>query len=162
MAARVVVLRVEGVGEADQHVLGLLQLIHERLRPQQVAGAGDELLGVDGLGEEVVATGGDPLDAVLARHQPGDEHDRDQMRALVGLQAAAGLEAGEPRHRDVHEDQVGRGGQRLLDRFGAILGGVEDVAFRTEQVDEDLPVLGQIVDDQDPALPVVGHRARLL
>ncbi len=148
VAAGVVVLGVEGRGQADQHVLGPLQLVDERLRPQEVAGAGEKLFRVDRLGEEVVAAGSDAVDPVLARDEAGDQNDRDERRALVVLEDAAGLEAVHARHGHVHEDEVGWIGERPVHGFPPVLCRVDEMALRLEETGQDLPVLRQVVDDQ--------------
>lgn len=154
VSPRVVVFGLESRGQAHEDVLRLLQLVHEGLGPKEVPRAGHELLGIHRLRQEVVASCSDALDAILPGHEPGDENDGNEVRPLVGLQATAGVEPREARHRHIHEDEVGRLGQGLLHGFLSVAGRVEEVSFCFEETHEDITVLGKVVHDEDPTLSV--------
>ena len=109
VAAGVVVLGLEGVGQAHQHVLRGLELVHEAPSAGAGSGAGQELLEVHGLGQEVVAPGGDALDAVLPCGEGGDEDDGHEAGALVGLEAR---QASRPESRGIDTSIKMRSGGR--------------------------------------------------
>ena len=79
----------------------------QRLDAQQRAHAREELRLVDGLAEEVVGARLDALDPLLLRVERSDEHHRQQRGLRIGAQPPAHVVAGQARHHDVEQDQVG-------------------------------------------------------
>src|SRR4029453_2631384 len=63
--------------------------------------------GGEGLGEVVVGPGGQALVAVALLGLGGEHHDHDVAGVGVGLELAADLQAVQPRHHDVEQDQPG-------------------------------------------------------
>ena len=87
-------------------------LVLQRLDAQQRPHAREQLGLVDRLGQEVVGAGLDALDALLLRVERRDQHDRQQRRRWVGAEATADVVAGQARHHDVEQHEVGRIGRR--------------------------------------------------
>ena len=85
----------------------------------KAGGDSEQAGGVDRLGDEIVHAGLAGADALLLAGVGGQRHDRRARgRPLPGADALGGLEAVEPRHADVEQDEIvgrgGGGGDRLL------------------------------------------------
>ncbi|KAJ3049423.1 hypothetical protein HK102_012508, partial [Quaeritorhiza haematococci] len=117
--------------------------------PQQAADPAEQLDLVDGLGQEVVGPGLDPALEVGRLVEGGDHQDQQVLGLGVGPELAADLEAGEPRHHDVEQQEVGL---ELLDDLQRLLAVARraDVAIDVPQVRfQQLDVLGVVVGDHD-------------
>ena len=79
---------------------------YKRLDPQQRAHAGQQLRLVDGLGQEVVGPGLDPLDPLLAGIERGHHHHRQDAGAGVGPDPSAHLVAAHLGHHHVQQHEV--------------------------------------------------------
>jgi hypothetical protein len=83
------------------------ELVHHRLQPGEAADARHQHEFVDGLGQELVGPGVQPLDAVVPAVQRGDQHHGDVTGGVVVLEPAADLEAAHAGHHHVQQDDVG-------------------------------------------------------
>jgi hypothetical protein len=123
--------------------------IVERLDAQHRSDPRDERAMIDRLGQVLVGAGVQPRDDFLGVGHRGDEDDRREWKCRVRAQPLADLDAIEPRHHDVEQDQVGkliaRGDQRLL----AVGCGDDLVALAGEPGLDDLDVGRVVVDDED-------------
>ena len=87
---------------------------------QNRAGAGNDLLGLVGLGQEIVRTGLEPADDIHRFAERGQEHDRDLRVPGGGFDAVAELVAGDARHDDVGDHQIDLFGIEEFERRLAI------------------------------------------
>jgi len=85
--------------------LGLHRVV-ELLDPEERAHAGQELRLVDGLRQEVVGAGLEPLDPLLRRIEGRDHDDGQDPRGRILPELATHLVARHFGHDDVEEDQV--------------------------------------------------------
>ena len=149
--------------------LGRLQLdgVVEVLDPDQRADARQELRLIHGLGQEVVGPGLEPADPLLRGIEGGHHHHGQDPRGGVVADLATHLVPAHLRHHHVQEHQVGRFLLHLEERLGPRGGRCHGIALRLEQVGQQLDVLGQIVDDQDPGgsaharSPAAGRRSSI-
>lgn len=111
--------------------------------------AGDEFELVDGFGEEVVGAGFDAAFDVAEFIEGGDHEDGDVAGFGVGLEAAADFEAGHAGHHDVEEDEVGFDLGDFFQSVDAVDGDVEGAVEGFEVGEEELDVLGDVVDNED-------------
>ena len=93
---------------------------------QRGANAGDEFLGVEGLGNEVVGAGGEAINAVLEFVAGGEEDEVDIATAGFGADLVAELEAAHFRHAPIGDDEADRVVAEDFEGGGAI-GGAENV-----------------------------------
>ena len=120
------------------------------LDPEQRPDAREQLVVVERLRDEVVRAGLDRSRLLLADAR-GD-HDHGQHRGLVVLaQPAADGVAVEPGHHHVEQDQVGLLRVDELESREAVGRGDDVVSVRREHRLEQPHVLGDVVDDEDPA-----------
>ena len=127
----------------------LAQLVSHHLVFGQRAHTREQLEIVDRLGQEVVCAGAEAAQAILALVQRRHQHDRNVFGARVVLEPATGFDAVEFRHHDVHQDHVRLFGQRALDGILAVNGGDDVKVLVLQLVGEQLPVLLDVIDDQD-------------
>jgi hypothetical protein len=143
-----------------------LRLVVQPLDAQQGTNPREELLAVDGLGEEIVGSRLQTADAFLLGVQRGDHHDRQHRVARVGANPATGFEAVEAGHDDVEEDEVGPLRGNLPQGFFAALGGADLVAVESQDVVEQRDVGCRVIDHEDSRGRVrlfgcgFGHRGR--
>ena len=109
--------------------------------------AGDELFGVEGLGEVVVSAefeAGD-FDGVLFAH---GQHEDGDVGAFTD--AFGDFEAVELGHHEVEEDEIGLGAEGLFERLGTVAGELQSrsLPWRGRRRDEFADV-GLIVCDED-------------
>ena len=71
------------------------------------------------------------------------------LGAHIGLELAARIDAVQLRHHDVHQDDVRLFGQRLVDGVFAIHRRDDVEVFVPELVGQQLPVLFDVIDDED-------------
>ena len=88
------------------HALGelgidVLQLVLQRLHPQERAHAREQLLPVDGLRQEIVGAGFQSLDALALRVERRHQDQRQERGLGRGAQPPAKIVAVDPRHQDV-------------------------------------------------------------
>lgn len=135
---------------AESRLRGLLA-DDPRSHPRELqvrADAGEQLAGREGLHQVIVGAGLQPLARRLVPCPSGQEDDRDVLRRLVRAERAEQLEAGQPRHHDVAQDEVGllrlRDPQRRdpLPRRHDLEGAAEDARDVVTQV-------RVIVDEED-------------
>jgi hypothetical protein len=149
-------LRIASASCGEKNRRSRLQLGRQRLRAvvkfldaQHRANARQQRAVVDRLREVLIAAGLEPGDHVLGLAESGHEDDRRERKARIGAQPSADLDAVEPRHHDVEQDEIGRrlarGGQRLL----AVGRGDDVVAGAGEPRLQDLHVRRVVVDDED-------------
>ena len=142
------VARLDGEREAENDLLGVLEIVGEAFDARERPQPGVQLDPVERLGHEVVGPRLDGAQAVGAVHFGGHEHDRHEPGRRVGFQLATRVEAVPLRHPDVHEDHVGRllhGEADGVERVGRL----DDFHFRrVEQPSEEPEVLGHVVDRQ--------------
>jgi hypothetical protein len=111
--------------------------------------AGQHLGLVDRLGDVVDAAGGEAGKLVAGVAHDGHEDDRDLARPRVGLETAAGLEAVEPFHLHVEQDQIGVHELGAIDAFLAALRHHHVQAALLQGVDQQPQIGRLIVDRQD-------------
>jgi hypothetical protein len=126
------------------------------LDSEQRPDAGEQLVPVERLGNEVVRSGldrGQLLGADARR-----EHDHRRHRRLLLLpEPLADFEPVGRGHHHVEEHEVRLGGHGQLEGSLTVGGGDDVVALCLEHGLEQTDVLGDIVDDEDPRRPVA-HR----
>src|SRR5690606_2455518 len=115
-------------------LLGLLEREHE-------------LVGAEGLGQVVVGARLHGLDRELGAAVGG--HDDDQAVALLRAVALEELEARQPRHADVAQDDVGPELLRASEAFLPVAGGVDLVSLAREDEGHRLAKPGLVVDDEN-------------
>ena len=167
VAGRPGVLALQRLDHGDDDVLRRVELVAQSLDLDHRADAGDQLVQVDRLVEEVVRAQLVGPDLVLDAGQGGEHHDRDEVGVAPTLEGLADAEAVDPRHHDVEDDAVGRLGVDLLEGCLAVRGQTDREALLGEHVLEQDEVLRLVVDGQDPAAEVergsgVGHLPSLL
>ena len=101
------VARLDRQREAENDRFGGVEVVRVPFEPKQER-TRLQLRALTGLVREVVRAGVDAADAILAVLQRRDEDDRDQPRRFVGFHEPADLEAGQPGHHHVQEEQIGR------------------------------------------------------
>lgn len=137
-----------------------------RLTREEWRAGGDEDLGVERLGDKVVAPGGEALLAVAGLGGAGEGDDRSLETA--GAQGADGLEAADAGHLHVEQDEVelelGGGGSHggaadeALEGLGAVVGD-DDLGARAAEVEiDEFEAVGRVVDDEDASGEAVGER----
>ena len=110
----------------------------------------DQLLVVPGLGEIIVGAQLQRVHRGLHAAVGRDHEDRRLFIALPDL--LQHLHAAHVRHHQVQQDQVVGVGGELVQAFGAVLGGIGDVAFGGQQQFQAFADIDLVVDDQDLAL----------
>ena len=132
--------------------------VRRRIDPQP----GDHLFQAERLGDVVVAAERQAGDLVL-QGVAGGEEQRGRVDA-VGAQPAQHAEAVHAGHHDVEDDRVGPHFTGLVERGGAVGGGVDLEALELQAHREQLDDVGLVVDDEDSGLRDVfwecshGHR----
>src|SRR6185503_9412811 len=111
--------------------------------------AREELDRVERLDDVVVGARGEPEDLV-GRERLRGEHDDRRVRGLrVAAKPVRDLEAVDPRHHHVQQDQVGTQAPGLLERFLPVRCD-RDLVARAPEVDLDEPGdVRIVVDDED-------------
>src|SRR5262245_321043 len=147
---------LEGAVEIDElRGLGLDRVVVP-LDPEQRLDAGQELVAVERLGNEVVRAGLDRRR--LLRADAGREHDHRQHSRLVTLaEAFADNQAVGRRHHHVEQDEIGLGRDGEFERAVAVRCGDDLVPLSLEHRLEQADVLGDVVDDEDPS-GLLAHR----
>ena len=134
---------------AQQVVQALLQrlvLLDELAALERLVDQLQELLAAEGLGEEVVGAVLHGLDGFLHRAERGQEDDVQVGRD--GLGRAQQLEAGEPRHLEVGDDEVDAAALHALQRGASVGGQQHAVALARQRALEALAQAGIVVGDQ--------------
>ena len=132
---------------ADEHVVAF-ELLAQPLVGDVRADAGDDLVGVEGLGHIVHAAHFKAAVLLARRFHDGQEDDRDGLGFPVCLEAAADLEAVHFGHQDIEQDEIGpvRGGQ--FQRALAVFGDDEEIV-PFQRPDEDVQIHGIVVHHQN-------------
>ena len=141
-----------------ERAVQLRDLVVVALDPEQRANAGEELVVVERLRDEVVRAGLDRLRLLgpLARRQ----HDhRQHGRVLARSELPADLEAVELRHHDVEQHEVRARRPCDLERLPAVARRDDLVATRHQHGLEEPDVLGDVVGDEYPGAVLAAHRA---
>ena len=120
------------------------------------ADAGEDFARLRRFGHVVDGARREALDLVGGLGERGHEDDGDVARFGLRLEAAAGLNAVEVRHEDVHQDQVRLVFGRQAQRARAVRGGHDPVAVARDDVAEHLEAHGIVVHQQDGHL-AFGH-----
>ena len=149
----------------ESGLVGLAQLSQGRFQPgvlvaqfavaaqaRDRAHARPEFGAVEGLGDEVVGPGLDPLEPGAPVLQRGDHEHRNLGQVLGGAQPPADLEAVHARHHHVEQDHVRLHGCGPFQRLRPVAGLVQFVAFGLQRIDQRLPRRGVVVHDQYSAL----------
>ena len=143
-----------GIHDIDRaHALAggfaLAQLIGNHLVLGQRTHARQQVKVANRLGEKIVRPGAKTAQAIFALVQRRYKHDGDMLGTRIVLQLAARIDAVQPRHHDVHQDDVRLLGQRLLHAILAVHRRDDVEIFVLQLVGEQLPVLLDVVDDED-------------
>ena len=120
VAAGAMVPGLDGAGEREEHVLGLVEMVLEHLHAQHRPDAGHALGLPERLGQVLVRPGIQAFLLLVRGGQRGKEDDRQEFGARLGLQPAAQLDAVHDRHADIAEDKVRRSILDHPQRLGAI------------------------------------------
>ena len=126
------------------------------LDSQQRPDAREQLGVVERLGDEVI---GARLDGARAlRPEARREHDHGENgRLLARAESATDLVAVGLRHEDVEEDEIGLRRHGELERDVAVRRSDDVVALGHEHGPEQAHILGDVVDDEDPAAVLPAH-----
>src|SRR5256885_8022494 len=108
-----------------------------------------QALGQARLGDERVAAGIHRALGVAGERVAREGDDGDGPGAIVGLEPPRRLPAVEAGQREVHDDQIGRVPERLLERLVAVLRLHHTEARELEELAVHLPVVGEVVHDED-------------
>ena len=112
----------------------------------------NELCDIDRLGHVLVDAGGAGLINRLRHSVARERDDVDRADGLGQLpDAARGLEAGHPRHVDIHQDHVIAVGLDSLERLHAVGNSVDRHPGRAENAPDQRTVCLVIIGDKDPA-----------
>jgi hypothetical protein len=114
---------------------------------------------VNRLGHVVVGTKAERVNDVAAIGPRGHHDDGKRARRMLLANAAEDFEAAHPRHFDVEQHEVERGGGDEQQRFGAAGGDGDAVAFHREPSRQGVAVGFVIVDDEERGR--CGHFAAL-
>ena len=88
-------------------------------------------------------------DAVALRTLAGAENDRNRLRQRIASDRAGCLVAARARHHHVHDHQRRLFAAHLQERLVAVLGRDHRIAPLRQQVRQEEPLRGRVVDDQD-------------
>ena len=100
------VARLDGERQRHERRLGRVERVDEVLHARQRTDAGAQFVRMHRLRQELVGARLDASDAIREVGLAGDQHHRRQPRRRIGLQPPADLEAVDPRHGDVEQDDV--------------------------------------------------------
>ena len=156
MSARIEVAGLDGCAERDDHALGPLELVEQCLHPQERADPRAQLRELERLAEEIVGAGGQPGHPRVEIGHGGEDHDRGQREARIGLEPLAQLDAADPLHVNVREDQIRRGHLDVAQRRLGRRGHAHGVAELDELIPEHLAHVELVLDDENRG--VQGHR----
>ena len=157
----------DALGEVDRQVavrVGRLLSLACAGAPQQRLDARNELLAAERLDDVVVGAAREPADALELGVSGGQHQDRYVAQIAEPRQR---LEAVEPRHRDVEDDEICRRGEEFA-QPGAPVSGLADVVPSPAQkrLDE-RPDVVVVVDHEDARtahtvfIPLADHDAAL-
>ena len=118
VAVGVLVARFDDERQAPEDALGGIEVVGVLLEADERRDPGLQLLGVEGLADEVVGARLQAADLVLAGVQPGDERDRNEPRLGRLFELRADLEAVGAGHLDVEQHQVDVQVAKRGDRLG--------------------------------------------
>ena len=107
VTARVRFFRLDRRGQRKDDLLGVVELVVDRLEPQRRLDASHQLDALDRLGHEVIGSRLERRDAVGDAVQRRDHHDRDEAAIGIGLDAPAHLVAVHAGHLHVEQHEVG-------------------------------------------------------
>ena len=126
---------------------------------QHRADAGAQLAAAERLGQVVVGPGLQAGDAGILAGAGRDQDHGDAAQRGVGADRAQQLEAVEPRHHHVGEQQVGRLAPDGVERRQAVGDGF-DAAGRGEQAADVVAHVGVVVGEDDPRPAPPSRRRR--
>ena len=101
---------------------------------------------LDGLGQVVVGPDAESRELLLLLAQGREEHDHRVAQQGVFADGAAGLRTVHHRHHHVEQDQVRAALEGDLERFGAVFGRKDLVAFADEVVSHEFEDVDLVVD----------------
>jgi len=127
-----------------------LNLVVQGLDAQQRAHPREQLGLVDGLGEKIVGTRFQTLNALLVRIERRDQDHRQCRGRGIGAQLLANLVAAHPRHHDVQEHQIRMPVGHFREPFLARARCLDGIAAHLEQVVQELHVHRRVIDHEDP------------
>src|SRR5205807_8347636 len=110
--------------------------------------------GRERLGEIVVGAQLEADDAIDLVGLGGEHDDRKRRGGRIGAYPPAHLETVDAGQHQVEHDQIGQPLAQAGQRLGAVAGGVTAKAVAGEMVDDQVPDVRLVLDDQD----VGGHR----
>jgi len=99
---------------------------------QQPPGFGYEDVGTAGLDEDLVGAGADRTVGVAPIAIAGDGQDRNGAGTFVGTEPPAELDSVNARYRDVRQDEIGTGLNRLLERLQPVVRLLDSEAVLLE------------------------------
>ena len=116
-----------------------------------------QLVRIERLGEVVLGAGLDRFDGGVDGALRGQQDHLDVVD--LGLQRLQQLDAAHPRHHQVGDDDRGAEGGDLLERLGAVGGGLGGESPRPHQLGQPAARRGIVLDDQDAfgGMRRVGH-----
>lgn len=92
---------------------------------------------------------------MLAADQPGQQHDRNEPRHLVLLEAAAHVEAARAGQLHVEQHHVGHQSRHRIDHALAVVHDVDGKASSRQQARQRVGERRRVVDDEHAAIAVV-------
>ena len=127
---------------------GELGAAARRAPAHQRPDAGEQLAALERLDQIVVGAAVEALDAVLGVGARGEDQDRD---VALGADAAADLDAVEPRQAEVEHDEVGDELLGGVERLHAVGGRAHLVALLAQRAPQHVGDLGVVLDDEHAA-----------
>jgi hypothetical protein len=124
-------------------------LVVQALDPQQRPDSGHEFLAVDRLGQEVVGTGLQSLDALLPCVQRGHHHDRQRFEARARANRCADFVAVHPGHQYVEQHEIERTGVEAGKRLDTRRGNDDRMTLIGQDIIQQSRVGRDIVDNEN-------------
>ena len=125
------------------------EFVGQHLQPHQAFDPAEQRDVVDGLREEIIGPGFKPPHPVFRLVEGCHHHHRDMLGQRVALDAAADLDAVDPRHHHVKQHDIGLGALHRFQGIDAVHGG-DDLEILRRQLGFQQADIGEnVVDDQD-------------
>jgi hypothetical protein len=118
----------------------------------------EHLFNLEWFGDVIDAPRLEPHELVRRFSEAGHEYHRDVSGALSRLQAPASLEAVDPRHHHVQQDQVGFHEARPLQGRFRVLRDERLMTCGFQMIHQYGQVGGHVIHDEDRALASTGRR----